>query len=108
MYGISVRGLVRWLRSSSLGEWPHVGKNVTLFSYMVMQYAAHLEIYPLRAAQRGPVWPRPELHASQGEGRGGGGGHLMLIRSCGSYETHGYRQLHGRIVQIASRSFASP
>lgn len=30
----------------------------------------------------------------------------MLIRSCGSYETHGYRQLHGRIAEIASRSFA--
>ena len=33
--------------------WPHVGKNVTLFSYMVMQYAAHLEIYPLGAT----AWP---------------------------------------------------
>lgn len=33
--------LPRWVK------WPHVGKNVTLFSYMVMQHAAHLEIYPL-------------------------------------------------------------
>lgn len=44
MYGISV-----WPSSYLLPPYrreAHVEKNVTLFSYMVMQHAAHLEIYP--------------------------------------------------------------
>lgn len=80
--------LPRWVK------WPHVGKNVTLFSYMVMQHAAHLEIYPL-----GGTW----LVQEPTEGEGG----TMLIRSCGSYGTHCYRPRHGRIVEIAERSFPS-
>lgn len=49
MYGISVWPGGYLLPRSVRG---HVGKNVTLFSYMVMQHAAHLEIYPLW------TWPR--------------------------------------------------
>lgn len=81
--------LPRWVK------WPHVGKNVTLFSYMVMQHAAHLEIYPL-----GGTWLVQE-RKGKGEGR------AMLIRCCGSYGTHCYRPRHGRIVEIAGRSFPS-
>lgn len=46
MYGISVWSAVTFFfllrRRTTARE-----KNVTLFSYMVMQHAAHLEIYPL-------------------------------------------------------------
>lgn len=40
MYGISARGSSSYVIPSSLGEG--LGKNVTLFSYMVMQHTAHL------------------------------------------------------------------
>lgn len=53
-----------------------VKKNVTLFSYMVMQHAAHLEIYPLIPVATG-----------LSSGRAFVGKGISLIRYCGSYGT---------------------
>lgn len=50
-----------------------MGKNVTLFSYMVMQHAAHLENLSSYTGPRGRV---------AGAGKG-----VSLIRYCGSYGT---------------------
>lgn len=76
----------RQLRSSSsLGGRPGMGKNVTLFSYMVMQHAAHLE----------------NLSSYTGTAAVEGG--ISLIRYCGSYGTRGYRSTRDGQRRIAAR-----